>query len=99
MFGESRSFTAVNSMPPIIDRKSVRSCHIQLPDTPKPVGAIVYHGQFYGYVRFYSDLEAAGRACNRLQQKGNPIVLTQVPKGLILWVLEPDAKLASHSSV
>jgi hypothetical protein len=29
-------------------------------------------------------------------EKGEAVVLTQIPKGLILWVFEPDAQLASR---
>jgi len=80
--------------PLILNRNSVRTCHITLPDTPKPIGAIAYNSQLYSYVKFYSTLEAAQRAFERMENHGHTVVLTQVPKGLVLWVLEPDAQLA-----
>ncbi|MGI0488287.1 hypothetical protein ACN4EK_22825 [Pantanalinema rosaneae CENA516] len=80
--------------PLILDRKDVSTCHISLPDLPKPVGGITYQGKLYSYVRAYSTLEAAQRAAARLLQRGNQVILIPVPKGLILWVLELDARLA-----
>ncbi|WP_421656809.1 hypothetical protein [Leptothermofonsia sp. ETS-13] len=76
----------------ILDRKLVKTCHITLPDTPKPVGAIAYNDKLFSYVKFYPTLEAAQRASERMIKHGNMVVLTRVPKGLVLWVLEPDAQ-------
>lgn len=78
----------------IVDRRFVKTCHIYLPDEPKPISAIAYNNQLYGYVRFYTDLEAAQRGADRLVQRGNAAILTKVAKGLVLWVMEPDARLA-----
>jgi hypothetical protein len=78
----------------IVDRRSVKTCHIYLPNEPKPISAIAYNGHLYGYVRFYADLDAAQRAADRLVQRGNAAVLTKTVKGLVLWVIEPDARLA-----
>lgn len=78
----------------LLNGKSVRNCHIVLPDMPKPVAAIVYDNKLYSYVRFYNAMEPAQRAAARLIMRGNEVILTQVRRGLILWVLEPDAQLA-----
>ncbi|MBL1179351.1 hypothetical protein, partial [Pantanalinema sp. GBBB05] len=96
MIGDLSSAVPISPLtaatPLIVDRKAVSSCHIYLPDVPKPVGAIAYQGKLYSYVRVYSTLEPAQRAALRLLQRGNQVILTQVPKGLILWVLELDAR-------
>jgi hypothetical protein len=76
----------------VLQRQAYTTCHIQLPDTPDPVSAIVYANQFYSYVKFYPSLDAAQRASERLLKLGNQVVLTQIPKGLVLWVFEPDAQ-------
>lgn len=81
---------------PILNRKSVINCHIMVPDLPKPVGAIAYGGKFYSYFRCYPDVESVQRAAARLIARGDLILLTQVRKGLVLWVFEPDAQLARH---
>jgi hypothetical protein len=85
--------------PTILDQGVVKRCHIQLPDMPKPMSAIYYQGCFYSYVRFFTSLEAAQRAANRLVARGNAVVFTQVVKGLVLWVLEAEAQLASKPVV
>ncbi|MBF2029393.1 MAG: hypothetical protein IGS48_21975 [Oscillatoriales cyanobacterium C42_A2020_001] len=82
---------------PILDGRTVKNCHIVLPDVPKPTSAIWYANRFYGFVRAYTDMDAAQRAAERLITRGNPVVLTQVRRGLILWVFEPDAQLARTS--
>jgi hypothetical protein len=89
----SIAYSSSNAVP-ILDRKSVKTCHIVLPDMPQAVGAIAYNNRFYSYVRFYPTLEAAKRASERMLKHGNKVILTRIPKGLVLWVFEPDARLA-----
>ena len=81
--------------PPILTfaHKNLRRCHVVLPDTPDPIGAIVYEGRFYAYVKFFPTADAAQRGAKRMMDKGNKILLTRVPKGLVLWVHEPEARL------
>ncbi len=81
---------------PLLNSKAVVNCHILVPDLPKPVGAIAYEGQFYSYFRCYPDVDAVQRAAARLIARGDLILLTQVRRGLILWVFEPDAQLAKR---
>jgi hypothetical protein len=83
-----------NQTPLILDQKSAPRCHILLPGMNKPTGAIFYRKQFYSYVKSFPTQEAALRGAERLLAKGNAVILTRVAKGLILWVLEPDAQLA-----
>lgn len=77
---------------PLLPQRLVKCCHVQLPDTPKPTSAIVYQGRFYAYVKRFPTLEAAQRGAQRLVQRGNAVVLTQIPKGAVVWVLELDAQ-------
>lgn len=79
---------------PIFSQKLVERCHVILPDTIEPIGAIAYEGHYYAYVKFFSTVESAQRGAERLIEKGNAVILTRIPKGLVLWVYEPDAKLA-----
>ena len=76
---------------PIFAQKALDRCHVLLPDSTHPVGAIIYENRYYAYVKFFQDEEAAKRGGMRLVQKGNEVILTRVRKGLVLWVLEPDA--------
>lgn len=77
---------------PIFAQKLVERCHILLPGVSRPMSAIIYDNQYYAYVKFFSQVEGAQRGAWRLRQKGNRVLLTRVPKGLVLWVFEPDAQ-------
>lgn len=77
---------------PIFSQKLVDRCHVILPDTPKPIGAIAYEGQYYVYVRCFPTVEIARRKAEMMSQRGNTVLLTRTPKGLVLWVLELDAR-------
>jgi len=81
---------------PVLNGKTVKRCHITAPDLPKPVAAIVYKDDFYSYFRCYKDVASVQRVAARLIGRGDRILLTQVRKGLILWVLEPEAQPAQR---
>lgn len=84
---------------PIFVQKVVDRCHIWLPGTPKPTSAICYEGRFYAYVRFFPSMEAARHKAELMVQRGNSVILTRVPKGLVLWVLESDAQIVQKPPV
>lgn len=81
---------------PILPQKQLKRCHISFFDHPEPIGAVEYQGGLYAYVKFFPDEASAHRAVERMLEKGNQVILTEVPKGLVLWVYEPDAHLANH---
>lgn len=83
---------------PIVLQKLVKRCHIVLPDSPEPVSAIVFEQQFYAYVRFFPTADAAQRGATRMVDRGNRVVLTRIPKGLVLWVRVPDARPTQPST-
>lgn len=94
----SKSKSQIQPEPaPIFSQKLVERCHVMLPDFAKPVGAIAYEGQYYIYVKFFANVEAAQRGAARLIGKGNEVILTRAPKGLVLWVHESEAVLATKS--
>lgn len=76
----------------VLDSREVQHCHITAPDLPRPTGAIAYGGQLYSYLRLFPTLEAAQRAAARSMGRGNQVLLTRVPKGFVLWILEPEAR-------
>ena len=90
------TLTPMNSTrdPLVLDRQAVKSCHIWIPDEPKPIGGIAYADRLYSYVRFYPDRESALRGWKRLTERGNISVFTRTAKGLVLWVLEADGRMA-----
>lgn len=84
---------------PVFLQRLVERCHITLPDSPEPIGAIHYEGEYFVYLKFFPSQDAAQRAAQRMVEKGNRVILTRVPKGLVLWVYEPEARLAKKSAV
>ncbi|MBD1996316.1 hypothetical protein H6F88_31060 [Oculatella sp. FACHB-28] len=84
---------------PILFQKVVDKCHVLLPDTPRPTSAIIFEDQFYVFVKFFPTVEAARRGAQRMTDRGNTVVLTRIPKGLVLWVLEPEAQPVGTSSI
>lgn len=82
-----------------VEQKLVKRVHVHLPDTPTPTSAIFYNEQFYAYVKFFPNLQAAERAVERLTMRGNSVVLTRITKGFVLWVLEPEARLVERHPV
>jgi hypothetical protein len=87
------------SLVQVLDQRTVTRCHATLPDVSKPVGAILYQNRIYTYVKFFADQAAAFRGANRMLHKGNTVVLTEVPKGLVLWVYEPEAQQANKVAI
>lgn len=86
------------AMPPTISapkilasRKQYRTCHIHLPDSPQKFPAIAFEGEYYGFFKAVPSRQKTLRVAECLQQKGEAIVITQTPKGYVLWALEPDA--------
>ncbi len=77
---------------PIFTQKVVERCHIVLPDTPQPTSAVCYNGQYYAYVKFFPTTEVARHKAALMTQRGSTVLLTRIPKGLVLWVLETDAQ-------
>ncbi|HEY9647346.1 MAG TPA: hypothetical protein V6C88_13295 [Chroococcidiopsis sp.] len=100
MIDSSHPISPVSSeLVPVFLQKLVKRCHITLPDSHDPIGAVAYDGGYYAYVRFFPSLETAQRGAQRLIEKGRKVVLTRVPKGLVLWVHEPDACLVDRATV
>ena len=77
---------------PIFSQKAVELCHVALPNTPEPVSAIYYEGKYFIYVKVFPTVDIAQHKANLMKQRGNSVLLTRIPKGLVLWVLESDAK-------
>lgn len=98
----SRSVPQANNLQmeptPIFSQKLVDRCHVLLPGTSIPTSAIYYEGQYYAYVKFFPSVEIARQKATLMSQRGNTVLLTRVPKGLVLWVLEPDARPAKQAT-
>lgn len=81
---------------PIVMQKVTDRCHVRLPGTAKPTSAITFDDKFYIFVKFFSSDAIARHKADLMVSRGNQVVLTRVPKGLVLWTLEADAELVNR---
>lgn len=72
------------------DRSQYRYCHIQVTETDNPLPAIEFQQQHYYFLRVVGDEHRALHLSNKLAAKGDKVLVTAIPKGYSLWVLEPD---------
>ncbi len=84
---------------PIVMQKVTDRCHVILPGTAKPTSAIIFDDKFYIFVKFFPFDAVARRKADLMVSRGNQVVLTRVPKGLVLWTLELDAELVNHQRI
>jgi hypothetical protein len=81
---------------PIVMQKVTDRCHVVLPGTVKPTSAITFDDGFYIFVKFFASDAVARQKADLMVSRGNQVVLTRVPKGLVLWTLESDAELVKR---
>lgn len=81
---------------PIVMQKVTDRCHVVLPGTAKPTSAITFDDKFYIFVKFFASDAVARQKADLMVSRGNQVVLTRVPKGLVLWTLETDAELVNR---
>lgn len=79
-------------------RHQYQPCHIQTPDVEARVAAIELDGEYYSFFRVEANQFAALKLASRLQQRKDVPIVTQIPKGYAIWVLEPDARRVSAST-
>lgn len=73
-------------------RQQYRSCHVHTPDDRQPLAAIEVGGQYYSFFRAESSEDRAVEVAIKLQYRGDVTVITRIPKGFSIWVLEPEAQ-------
>ncbi|MDG2615682.1 hypothetical protein P7L53_05430 [Thermoleptolyngbya sichuanensis XZ-Cy5] len=79
-------------------RTDYRSCHIVLPDSNERTAAIALAGEYYSFFRVEKSEARAQSICAKLMQRGHQPVITRVPKGFVVWTLEPNAQLATQAT-
>ncbi|QKD81252.1 hypothetical protein HPC62_02870 [Thermoleptolyngbya sichuanensis A183] len=79
-------------------RTDYRSCHIVLPDSNERTAAIALAGEYYSFFRVEKSEARAQSICAKLMQRGHRPVITRVPKGFVVWTLEPNAQLATQAT-
>jgi hypothetical protein len=69
-------------------------CQIRVPDVAKPLEAIVFDRQYYGFMRRVRSQAEAIEFSERLGSRGNQSIITKSDRNYVVWVLEPDAAIA-----
>jgi hypothetical protein len=84
--------TTVPSIPIIESRQQYTACHVKVEDSQQQLAAICVSGAYYSFFRIERSQPAAFKVGLRLDQRGDTPIITKIPKGYAVWVLEPDAQ-------
>ncbi|MEO0824906.1 MAG: hypothetical protein AAFY67_04515 [Cyanobacteria bacterium J06642_9] len=79
----------------LFNRDQYVSCHINVSDLPERLAAIAVDGKFYSFFKVLPKAQKALEVVAKLTHKGDEIAVTVSKRGYVLWVYEPDSKLAS----
>ena len=75
--------------------QDIETCQIRVPDLDKQLSAMRYEGKFYSLFKTVDDIQQATQLIKRLSYQGDETIIIQSAEGLSLWILEPDARLAT----
>ena len=70
-------------------------CHLNLPDEAAPIAGIRFKGDYFSFFKVVTTLDRANQLVDRLNDRGNRVVMTAIPKGFCIWVYEAMAKASS----
>ncbi|MFM2431894.1 MAG: hypothetical protein RLZZ511_3107 [Cyanobacteriota bacterium] len=84
------------TFPILTNRARYHTCFITIPDEPKPVAGITLIGQYYSFARFCPNLDQAFATTSRLLDRERRSLITQSPKGYLVWRWEPVAQLTKR---
>lgn len=82
----------------LTSRSAYRSCHIQTDDSDFRIPAIQIDGIYYSFFRVKYRQEDAIDVLQKLHARGDVSVVTVIPKGYAIWILETGAIAASDAS-
>jgi hypothetical protein len=83
----------------LTDRSQYRHCHITVSDVDGKLPAIELDKQYFYFFKVVEDLQRASSLSAKLEKQGDRVVITNIPKGIALWVLEPNAQPVPKKSV
>jgi hypothetical protein len=75
----------------LASRGQYQTCRISVPELAERVLAILFDGQHYRFIKLVGDREQAFRLAVRLDQRGEPAVITDMDERYAVWALEPAA--------
>jgi hypothetical protein len=94
-------FSALNDQNPasacakiLKNRNQYLACHICVPDSEQCLAAIFLEKAYYSFFKFEKDAHRAMQVAAKLIRRGDVSVITEIPKGFAIWVLEKEAELA-----
>ena len=76
----------------LTSRLQYQTCHIWVPDMLQRIAAICVRGHYYSYFKIASNQKQALQIADKLSRRNDPSIITQIPKGYAIWVLEPTAQ-------
>ncbi|MEM7769868.1 MAG: hypothetical protein AAGA75_10250 [Cyanobacteria bacterium P01_E01_bin.6] len=75
----------------LMSRDLYKSCHIEAPDLISLLPAICVDNCFYSLFKVEQERTSALETLKRLHERGDTTVVTVIPKGYAIWILEPEA--------
>lgn len=86
------------AFPILTNRARYYTCFITIPDEAKPIAGIEVIGKFYSFARFCPDQDQAFETTSRLLDRQRLSIITQTPKGYVVWRWEPKAVLVTDQT-
>ncbi|TVQ17672.1 MAG: hypothetical protein EA367_17015 [Leptolyngbya sp. DLM2.Bin15] len=80
----------------VLRRTEYQTCHVTIPEQARPVAAIAVAGRFYSLFKAQQSLQDAQAIAHRLQEQGDPSLITLLPTGYAIWVWEPEAQMLAR---
>lgn len=72
--------------------------YVRLPGLDRAVLAVLFEGCFYSLFKTSQDIKQLAQIVKKISQRGDKTVVTRMPQGYGVWILEPDARLANPLS-
>lgn len=89
--------TSAASPPPyrlLTSPEQYQTCYIRIPDIGDRLEAIYVGGKYYSLFKAGQTAEQTVELAVKLCHRGDDVIVTKMPQGYALWVLEADAVLA-----
>jgi hypothetical protein len=81
------------AFPILTNRRRYHTCFLRLPGEDKPIAGIEVIGKYYSYARLCPTREKAFETTSRLLDKKRLSIITEAPKGFVVWMWEPQATI------
>ncbi len=76
----------------LTSRKQYTTCKARIKGLDRPVSVVCYEGQYYCLFKTVQDIKQAAEIVKRISRRGNCTVVTRMPQGYGVWILEAHAK-------